>query len=151
MKRFLEFVSEFKNWACLCFTAEMCIYVLCSLAWGEKKMDCAVVLEFLGIALIVTLLQYICFSGKVIRKMRYSLRMLVFALPLLGILSLCAVLFQWFPSNQFSYWLIFVGTFLLMLLLITLGFEIYYLAAGKKYDGLLGQYRAKQKQGKEDA
>lgn len=32
--------------------------------------------------------------------------------------------------------------FLAVLLTMTLGFELYYRISGKKYDGLLGQYRA---------
>ena len=36
----------------------------------------------------------------------------------------------------------YTALFLAVLLTMTLGFELYYRISGKKYDGLLGQYRA---------
>ncbi len=90
------------------------------------------------------MLQWLCFAGVVFKKLRYSLRMLIFAVPMMGLLSLCAVLFHWFPAERPESW----GAFLLAALIafagISIGFEIYFWAVGKKYDGLLGEYKAKK-------
>lgn len=73
------------------------------------------------------------------------LRLALFSLLLVGVLSLCAVTFHWLSLKNSGAWLSFVGAFLACLLVFTLGFEIYFWAAGKRYDGLLGQYREKRK------
>ena len=39
------------------------------------------------------------------------------------------------------HWLIFAASFAIAFVVFTLGFELFYRAAGRKYDGLLGQYR----------
>ncbi|MEG1061383.1 MAG: hypothetical protein RSD35_10175 [Oscillospiraceae bacterium] len=41
----------------------------------------------------------------------------------------------------------FIGIFILVFIAITIGFEIYFRVTGRKYDGLLGQYK-KQKDNK---
>lgn len=144
MKNFLSAVTEFKTWVCLCFTGTILIYTVCQMAFGDGTMECAAVFQLLGLSLGVTFFQYLCFSGRVLKKMRYSLRMLLFSVPMMGLLALFAVVFHWFPVDRIEVW----GTFLLIALAvfvgISIGFEVYFWAVGKKYDGLLGQYRAKR-------
>ncbi len=144
MKKFLKAMAEFKTWLCLCFTGSMLIYTVCNMIFGNGTMGCDVVFQILALCVGVTLLQWLCFSGAVFKKLRYSLRMLIFSVPMLGLLSLCAAAFHWFPTDRPEAW----GSFLLAALIafvgISLGFEIYFWAVGKKYDGLLGQYRSKK-------
>ena len=54
--------------------------------------------------------------------------------------------FRWFPTGNMLSWLIFLGIFFAIFVVMTLGFEIYFQIQGKKYDGLLGQYRKQQGQ-----
>lgn len=145
MKKSAEVMAEFKKWVCLCFTGQITLYAAFSLIFGQLVMDCVMVFEMLGISLAVSLMQFVFFSGHIIKKLRYSLRLVLFSLLLVGALSLCAVIFHWFPLENGGAWFFFVGAFLVCLLVFTLGFEIYFWAAGKKYDGLLGQYREKRK------
>ena len=149
MKKILEAAVELKTWACLSFTAAVLIYTVCSLAFGERSMDLVMVFELLGLSVGATLLQFVCFSGKVIKKMRYSVRMLVFSIPMFGVAGLCAVLFRWFPIQDPWAWIIFAAFYLLGFIGITLGFEIYYWATGRKYNGLLGQYKAGKERNEE--
>ena len=67
----------------------------------------------------------------------------------LPLLSFTAWKMEWFPTGQLGSWALFIGMFFLIFIAMTVGFEIYYRAAGKKYDGLLGQYR-RQKEEKRD-
>ena len=50
------------------------------------------------------------------------------------------------PTGNMLSWLIFLGIFFAIFVVMTLGFEIYFQIQGKKYDGLLGQYREQQGQ-----
>ncbi len=143
MKKFIGFLTEFKTWLCLCFTASMVIYTVCSLLFGNKTIECKAVFQLLGIAAGITLLQYLCFTEVIFKKLRYSLRMLIFLAPTLGLLSLFAAVFHWFPLDRLGAWAVFLLAGFLIFAAISAGFEIYFWAAGKKYDGLLGEYRKK--------
>lgn len=145
MHKFLEALIQFKTWWCLSFTGCILIYTVCSLFLGQRTMEFVMVFELIGLSAGATLLQFVCFSGRVIKKMRYSLRMVIFAVPMLGLVSLCAVVFHWFPISDGIAWMIFTIAYLLGFLGLTLGFEIYFRITGKKYDGLLGQYQAGRK------
>ena len=46
----------------------------------------------------------------------------------------------WFPMDA-GHWAVFLGIFLGIFLVMTAGYEIYFWAVGRRYDGILGQYR----------
>lgn len=148
MKKIMQYAIEFKTWACLSFTAVVFVYTVCGLAFGEKSMEFVRIFQLAGLSIGATLLQFAFFSGKVIKKMRYSLRMLLFAVPMLGLIFLFALLCGWVPQGNPYAWIGFLITFLLAFIVITVGFEVYFYVTGKKYDGLLGQYQ-KRKDGKQ--
>ena len=56
---------------------------------------------------------------------------------------------QWFPTENGGSWVIFVGTFFGTFILMTIGFDIYFRITGRKYDGLLGQYRREKEENEE--
>ncbi|MEG1926375.1 MAG: DUF3021 family protein, partial [Ruthenibacterium sp.] len=90
-------------------------------------------------------LQAAFFSDWIFHRLSYTLRILLFVALYLPILMLCAAFCKWFPLGNALSWLIFSGIFILIFAGMTIGFEVYYRVQGKKYDGLLGQYR-KQKE-----
>ena len=49
--------------------------------------------------------------------------------------------FNWFPKENIGSWITFMIIFIAIFIVMTIGFEIYFRIAGKKYDGLLGQYK----------
>ncbi len=146
MKKFFRFVVEFKSWLSLCFTASILIFITISWLIGEKTVKISSLFQIFLLAAGITLLQFVFFSGQVIQKMRYSLRLLLFALPALGLVSLCAAGFGWVPRGNAGAWVLFCVIFLVCFALICAGFEFCFWAAGKKYDGLLGQYRSKKEE-----
>lgn len=144
MKKFISALTEFGSWLCLCFTGSMLIYTICNMIFGNGTMECGAVFQILLLCAGVTLLQWLCFTEVVFKQLRYSLRMLIFAIPTMGLLSLCAAVFHWFPVDKMGSWAVFLLAALAAFAGISLGFEIYFWAAGKKYDGLLGEYKAKK-------
>ena len=144
MKKFFQFVVEFKSWLCLCFTAAMLIFLTVSWLVGEETVKIVSLFQIFLMAAGITLLQFIFFSGRVIKKMRYSLRLVLFILPMLLIVTVCAVWFGWVPAGNLSAWILFYAIFLVCFVLICAGFEFCFWVSAKKYDGLLGQYREKQ-------
>lgn len=131
--------------ATIAFTIMMIIFASISLAVGETRMDVMNVFQYLALCIAMSTLQMIAFTELIFPKLRYSLRMLLFALPFLLILTGFAVVFGWFPVDKWGAWVLFLLFFFIALGIITAGFEVYYRAAGKRYDGLLGEYRNRKK------
>jgi len=148
MKKLIRFVMEWKTWACLMFTGTMALYLVICLILGEHLAPVSTLWSLLLVSALGTLLQCLCFTELVIRRMRYTGRLALFCLLFLPVLSVIAWAFQWFPGELGS-WLIFLGIFLVVFVVMTLGFELRFWAEGKKFDGLLGQYR-REKEGQEE-
>lgn len=144
MKKFIKAVVEFKAWLSLCYTAAMFFFLVISWIVGGRNVEILTLFQIMLLSILGTLLQFICFSGYVIKKMRYSLRLLVFVVPMMAVVSLCALWFQWVPVGNAGAWVIFFASFLVCFVLICAGFELYFWVIGKKYDGLLGEYRSKK-------
>ena len=65
----------------------------------------------------------------------------LFAALFLPVMVLMAVFMRWFPLENPGAWLLFIGLFVAVFAVMTLGFEVYFRIVGRRYDGLLGQYR----------
>ncbi len=141
MKRFWKAVAEWKTGACLLYTASMTIYLVFCTAFGQREVSRSMLWMLLAVSAAATLLQGVCFSQWVFRRMRYTLRSVLFVALFLPLLSLVAWKGAWFPVERPGAWALFLGIFFAIFLVMTVGFELYYRAAGKKYDGLIGQYR----------
>ena len=142
MKKFFDIVMPVKTAACYIFTATMCVYAVLDLVFGWGGLPDNYLFAFLLLSLAGGVLQIVAFTELVIKRLRYTLRLFVFAVPYLAVLSAIAAGFGWLPAAQPGAWALFFLIFLAVLLTMTLGFELYYRISGKKYDGLLGQYRA---------
>jgi len=145
MKQFLKGVMEWKAAVCLMYTAAMVIYLVCCLAFGIREVSTSMLWTLLLICIAGSLFQAVCFSGWIIKKLRYTLRSLLFVLLFLPTLSFIAWKTEWFPTENAGSWAMFLGLFFLIFAVMTVGFEIYFRIAGRKYDGVIGQYR-KQKE-----
>lgn len=149
MKNFLKGVAKWKTAVCLLYTAAMVLYLFFCTVFGHREIPLGMLWTLLAVSAAATLIQGICFSDWIIKKMRYTWRSLLFVALFLPLLSFAAWKMEWFPTEQLGAWAIFIGVFFLIFLVMTFGFEIYYRATGRKYDGLLGQYRRqKEEEGK---
>ena len=48
--------------------------------------------------------------------------------------------------EQAGAWAMFIGMFFLTFIIMTIGFDIYFRVTGRKYDGMLGQYRKEKEE-----
>ena len=141
MRGFWRFVVEWKTAAALSYTAAVVIYTAISLALGGEMVSIRVLLSLLLICSVGSGVQYLCFTDNILKTMRYTRRTLLFLALFFPLLAGTAWLFRWFPVEQAGAWLAFAASFVIAFVLFTFGFELFYRAAGRKYDGLLGQYR----------
>lgn len=145
MKKFLKGVVEWKLSACAIFTAATFFYLFFCFLYGTELVPAATLWGLFWASVSGSLIQAVCFSNWIIKKLRYTWRSLLFVLLFLPALSLIAWRTDWFPADQAGAWALFIGVFFLIFLVMTLGFDIYFQFTGRKYDGLIGQYR-KQKE-----
>lgn len=141
MKKFLSFAAELKTWVCLCFTASLIIYMIADMAWGGETIRYSLIWQLLGLCTAITVLQFVFFSGKVLKKPSYAVRMALFGGAILLVCCGFAWGFRWFPLEEAGAWISFLAIFLVAFVAISLGFEIYFRIMGKRYDALLDQRR----------
>ena len=140
MKKFMEGVVEWKTYAAMMFAGTIILYTAISFILGERSVPISAIAYLLVLSAIGTFIQFLAFTDRIIKKMRYTARMAIFAIPFFAVLASVAYFFEWFPMDA-MHWLVFAGIYLTVFAVMAIGFEIYYRAMGKKYDGLLGQYR----------
>ena len=138
MKRFFR---GYPAAVCMAFTASTLVYGIVAWSLGENSVHLKTLLSLLLLCLSGTAIQMVCFTDRLIRRMRYPRRMLLFGALFLPLISLCALIFHWFPTSSAAAWGVFLGVFIAVFALMTLIFEIHYYLAGKRYAGLLGAYR----------
>lgn len=146
MKKFLKGLVAWKMSACAMFTAAIFIYLCFCLIYRTQEVSTAMLWGLFWASAAGSLLQAVCFSDWLIKKMRYTWRGLLFVLLFLPVLTLVAWRSQWFPTDQAGAWLMFIGLFFLIFLVMTVGFDLYFRFTGRKYDGLIGQYRKKKEE-----
>ena len=146
MKRCWRGLMEWKLSACALFTAATFIYLFFCLIYGNRQVPTAVLWGLFWVSAAGSLIQAVCFSDWIIKKLRYTWRSLLFVLLFLPVMSLVAWKTEWFPADQAGAWAVFIGIFFLIFLVMTVGFDIYFQVTGRKYDGLIGQYRKKKEE-----
>lgn len=150
MKNFFKGLIEVKTSACVLFTAVMFIYLFFCLIYDNREVSTTVLWRLFWMSAAGALFQSVCFSEWLIKKMRYTWRSLLFILLFFPALSFIAWKTEWFPTDQVGAWGMFIGIFFSIFTAMTVGFDIYFQLSGRKYDGLIGQYR-KQKEEEENS
>lgn len=146
MKRFLEGVMKWKMAVCVMYTAAMVIYLFLCLILDNRMVSVTMLWTLLLISAAGSLIQAVCFSDWIIKKLRYTWRSLLFVLLFLPTLTFAAWKAEWFPIEQAGAWAVFIGIFFLIFIIMTIGFDIYFRVTGRKYDGMLGQYRKEKEE-----
>lgn len=148
MKKFLKGLVAWKMSACAIFTAAVFLYLVFCLIYDSREVSTAMLWGLFWVSAAGSLFQAVCFSNWLIKKLGYTWRSLLFVLLFLPVLAFAAWKMEWFPIEQAGAWAMFIGIFFLIFLVMTVGFEIYFRITGRKYDGLIGQYRKqKEKEG----
>ena len=145
MRAFMKGIMQWKNYACMMFTGSVCLYGIIAFSMGDRALNLGILLQLLVISALGTLIQGIAFNPEwIIKKARYTTRMILFVVPFLIMLMAFALAFNWFPMDNMVSWFIFFGTFLATFIIMTASFEIVFRISGKRYNGLLGQYKKAQ-------
>lgn len=146
MKPFWKAVMQWKTSTCHLYTAAMVIYLFFCTVFRNHQVSLIFLWSLLAMSVASTLIQGLCFSDRIIRKMRYTWRSLLFVLLYLPLLSIVAWKAEWFPVTEPGAWMMFLGMFFIIFIAMTIGFDIYFRTIGAKYDGMLGRYRKEKEE-----
>ena len=146
MKRFWKGIAEWKTGTSLMFTAAMFFYLFFSWVYGNQTVPTSLLWTLLLVSIAGSLIQGICFSDWIIKKMRYTWRSVLFVALFLPTLALAAWKGEWFPMEEAGAWVMFIGMFFLIFIVMTIGFDIYFRITGRKYDGMIGRYRREKEE-----
>ena len=145
MKKILFVISEVKTSACLCFSAWVTVWAMLSLLfWPGATLRAGQVLGMLAASLWAACLQWLCFIYEKGQRYSYVVRVALFAAGFYPALAACAWFQKWFPAGNVAAWVGFTALFFLLLVLVTIGFEVLFSVQGKRYAGLLGEYHRKK-------
>lgn len=146
MRRFLQGVMEWKASTCFLYTGTMFIYLFFSTVFDNQQISLLMLWTLFAVSVAGTLIQGICFSDWIFKKLRYTWRSLLFITLFLPMLMLAAWKAEWFPMERAGAWAMFIGMFFLIFIAMTIGFDIYFRITGRKYDGMIGQYRKEKEE-----
>ena len=142
MKKIIEISVVIKSVAGLVFAGQILLFVIVGTFFGLSTMDFLLIWQAVAIAAITGILHYIAFTESVIKKMRYTLRLLFFSIPLYTTFAIFAIVFNWFPPDVYI-WLLFTIAFLVIFGIFIAAFEIYTKITGRKYNESLNAYNRK--------
>lgn len=146
MKDFLRGVVKWKMSACAIYTAAIFIYLFFCLIYDTREVSTMMLWGLFWVSAAGSLIQAVCYSDWIIKKMHYTWRSLLFVALFLPLLALAAWKLDWFPMENVGSWAVFIGMFFLIFIVMTVGFDIYFRITGRKYDGLIGQYRKQREE-----
>ena len=142
MKKLFEVSIAMKSVAAMVLAGQIFLFLIVGSFFGLTSMDFSFIWQAIVVAITVSILQYIAFTEDVIKKMKYSLRLVTFSLPLYLILSAYAIIFRWFPIN-INTWLMFTLIFLTIFGAFIFAFALYTKVTGKKFNESLDAYNRK--------
>ena len=146
MKRFVQGIMEWKASVCVLYTAAMFIYLVFCTVFHNEEISLTMLWTLFIVSVVATLIQGICFSNWIFKKLRYTWRSVLFVVLFLPTLTFFAWKAEWVPMEQAGAWAMFIGMFFLTFIIMTIGFDIYFRVTGRKYDGMLGQYRKEKEE-----
>lgn len=145
MKRFLSFVVEWKTSAALSYASSSCVVMAAFWLMGMESIAIPMLFQLLLLSGAASLLSWALFTPALFKSMRYTGRLALFLALFFLIVASFAVLCDWLPEQRSEHWLTFGAIYLAVSAIMTLGYEIYFRISGNRYDGLLNEYRKRQK------
>lgn len=141
MKTFWSVAMALKERTAMIYTGAMCFYLFFLFVFQWESVPLPMLFSMLLVSIAAAVMQILAFSNLIIKKLSYAWRLVVFALPFGAILTACAVTFQWFPIGNPGAWVTFWIIFVVIFVLCTAGFELYFRLSGRKYDDKLDWYK----------
>ncbi|MCL2487012.1 MAG: hypothetical protein FWE86_05365 [Oscillospiraceae bacterium] len=152
MKQFMKHLMKIKSFAALIFAGLVCAYMATGYLYSlifHDNFDYTIPFVFLiqGLALsaAISTLWHLIVSDKIIKKMRWFLRLIIFSALLFVFLAGCLLTFFWIPTNWAKLWLLVAGAVSGGIIALSVIGEIYFKSTGKRYTEMLNDYKSSDK------
>ena len=154
MKKLMKRVLAAKSLAAMVFAGFICAYVaagyLYALLVRHGQFNFTIpfifVLEGLALSIIIAVLWYFLFGDNTVVKMRYSSRLMIFALAIMVSLAICVLVFVPFHTDWAKLWWIVIGCVAAGVVALSVIGEIYSRVTGNRYTELLKIYQSEQQE-----
>ena len=80
---------------------------------GKEGLSTATMMQFFGVSVCITGLRFLFFTDRIIRQMSITMRTVCMLLSIIGLIVVCALMFEWFPVDMWQSWAGFLITFAL--------------------------------------
>ncbi|MEA5019916.1 MAG: hypothetical protein VB027_06070 [Gordonibacter sp.] len=129
---------------CVFFTLAMIICLALGYLFAGPSYGLNLTLSLLTITIGIGILQALWFSGAIVKKLAYPLRIACFGATALPVIASSAKIGAWLPDDQPETWGTFVLIFLVTLAAMTAAYTIYYHKTAGSYEQALTRYRNRQ-------
>lgn len=144
MKKFMEFIVQFKFVWGLFFTAAILLYSIFNLFIGNSTMEFIVVWQFVLITMILTLMHYAIFGDFIFKSRALKCKVLIH-FPLCYItVFIFADWMNWINISNINSISIFTLTYVFLYLALMFSFYIYYKTTGEELNNRLTSYKQKR-------
>lgn len=140
MKNFYNIGYEVKSLIGLFFMMIILTYGLVSLFLGNKTMPLELLWEFILLAIIVGITQFILYNEKFLSKISIKIKTVSHYLLLLGVLSIFIKCFNWIELWGISFKVFFI-IYTVYFMLVTLNFYVYKKITGERFNDKLIKYK----------
>lgn len=140
MKNFYNIGYEVKALIGLFFTMIILTYGVVSFFIENKIMPLELLWEFILLAIIVGLIQFILYNEKFLSKISIKIKTISHYLILLGILSIFIKYFNWIELWGISFKIFFI-IYTAYFILVTLNFYVYKKITGERFNDKLLKYK----------
>lgn len=140
MKNFYNIGYEVKALIGLFFTMIILTYGVVSFFIENKIMPLELLWEFILLAIIVGLIQFILYNEKFLSKISIKIKTISHYLILLGVLSIFIKYFNWIELWGISFKIFFI-IYTAYFILVTLNFYVYKKITGERFNDKLLKYK----------
>ena len=150
MKDRMLFVMRIKSMSAFVFAGLILVYIVSSYLYAAinhvqftDNMPFIFILRDLLLAILIASFWEIFLTDYIIKKMRYYLRIILFAAVLSILLFGFFMIFYVAPVDWAKLWLIVAGCIIVGLVIVSILGELYFRATGKQYTKILTEYKSK--------
>jgi len=148
MKSITSLAIYIKSLASMIFSGLIILYMVAGwLYWEITKVPFSFTIPFIFLiqgvflSLAISILWYVFLSDNILKKLHYSIRLVLFVFLLVFILTVCLLTFYAQPTNWAKLWLIVASAIVCGTTAISIIGEIYFKMTGKRYTEILDLYK----------
>ena len=152
MKKLIYWAVPVKSLTAMIFAGFIILYMIVGFLYAfitgepfEYAIPFMFAIQAAALSVIISVLYTLIFSDVIIKKTRYFLRLIIFAVTLLPVFGICLFAFYDASTEWTKLWLIIGGLIIIGMIIISVLFEIYFKLIGKHYTDILQEYKEKIK------